>query len=167
MNKGKPWGFERAVHLTSNIFMHISAILLLIMLLLGTTDVLGRYLFNEPISGATEIIEILLPGIVLLGWAYVQLDKSHINVDIIYNRFPPRFKAIVSLCITALAMAVMALIVWQGVDQVIANFQMGRLIRNINVPIYLPQLLVPIGAFVLLLELIVDFLTSIREIKKG
>ena len=146
--------------------MAVSTGLLLVMLLLGTADVLGRYLFNSPISGATEIFEILLPGVVLLGWAYVQRDKSHITVDIIYERFPPRFKAIVALCITTLAMVIAILIVWQGIDQSVLNFQMGRLIRNINVPVYLPQLLVPVGAFTLLLVLIIDFHNYIKEIKK-
>ena len=77
--------------------MYISTGLLLVMLLLGTADVLGRYLFNNPITGTQEIFEILLPGIVLLGWAYAQRFKSHVTVDIIYNRFSPRLKAIVGL----------------------------------------------------------------------
>lgn len=147
--------------------MYVSTGLLLVMLLLGTADVIGRYVFNNPISGTAEIFEILLPGIVLLSWAYIQREKSHITVDIIFNRFPPRFKAIVALLITTLAMVIAVLIVWQGIDQAVLCFQMGRVIRNINVPIYLPQLLVPIGAFTLFLALIIDFYTYIKEIKKG
>ena len=167
MEPRNPKGFEKVVHVTSSTLMVVSTGLLLVMLMLGTADVLGRYLFNNPISGTTEIFEILLPGVVLLGWAYVQRDKSHITVDIIYERFPPRFKAIVALCITTLAMVIAALIVWQGLGEVVLNYQMGRMIRNIHVPIYLPQLLVPIGAFALLLALIIDFCTYIKEIKKG
>ena len=71
-----------------------------------------------------------------------------------------------ALCITVLSMVIAALIVWQGLDEVILNYQMGRMIRNIDVPIYLPQLLVPLGAFFFLLALIADFFTYIKKIRK-
>ena len=166
MEKHKPKGFEKAMHLASSMLMYVSTGLLLVMLLLGTADVCGRYLFNHPISGTIEIFEILLPGIVLLSWAFIQREKSHITVDVIYERFPPRFKAVVALCITLLSMVIAALIVWQGLDEVILNYQMGRMIRNIDVPIYLPQLLVPLGAFFFLLALIADFFMYIKKIRK-
>ena len=159
--------FKKVIHATSSILMYVSTGLLLVMLLLGTTDVLGRYFFNKPVSGTQEIFEILLPGIVLLGWAYAQRSKSHVAVDIIYDRFPPRLKTIVTLSMTCLAMVIALLIMWQGMLLSISYFQMGRLIRNINVPIFIPRLLVPIGAFALFLVLISDFYDSIQEIRKG
>ncbi len=167
MQEDQPRGIERAIDMASSILMYISTGLLLVMLLLGTVDVLGRYLFNHPITGVQQVFEILLPGIVLLGWAYVQRTKSHVAVDILYNRFPPRVKPIVGLFITFLAMVISALIVWQGLLECMFNFQMGRLIRIINVPVYLPQLLVPIGGFSLFLVLIIDFKKCIKDIKKG
>lgn len=166
METQNPKGFEKVIRVASSMLMYVSTGLLLVMLLLGTADVLGRYLFDHPISGTIEIYEILLPGIVLLSWAHVQREKAHISVDIIYERLPPRFKTIVGLCITILSMVVVAVIIWQGLDTVILNYQMGRMIRNIQIPIYLPELLVPIGAFFFLLTLIVDFFTSIKKITK-
>lgn len=157
---------QRAIHRTSSVLMGISTGLLIIMLLLGTADVIGRYLFNHPISGATEVFEILLPGIVLLSWGYVQRDHSHIAVDVLYERFPPRFKAFVALFITVLSIAVAALMVYQGVDEAILNYQIGRTIRNIDVPQYIPMLLVPVGAFTFLLALLVDFHQNLKNVRK-
>lgn len=160
-------GFKRAIYTTSTILMYASTGLLLVMLLLGTADVFGRYFFNSPLSGSQEIFEILLPGIVLLGWAYAQRLKVHVSVDLFFNRFPPRFKAIVTLLITCLALAISILIMWQGMLLSISYFKMGRLIRNINVPIFIPRLLVPLGAFTLFLILIVDLYDDVKKIKKG
>ena len=47
------------------------------MMLLGTADVTGRYIFNKPILGTAEIFGILLPAIVLLGLAYTQEAQAH------------------------------------------------------------------------------------------
>jgi C4-dicarboxylate transporter, DctQ subunit len=160
-------GFRRAIYTTSSILMTVSTGLLFVMLLLSTVDVLGRYLFNSPLSGSQEISEILLPGIVLLGWAYAQRLKVHVSVDLLFNRFQPRSKAIVALLATCLALAISLLIVWQGMLLSISYFNMGRLIRNINVPIFIPRLLVPLGGFSLFLVLIVDLFDYAKEIKKG
>jgi TRAP-type C4-dicarboxylate transport system permease small subunit len=147
--------------------MYVSTGLLFVMLLLSTADVLGRYFFNSPLSGSQEISEILLPGVVLLGWAYAQRLKVHVSVDLLFNRFQPRAKAIVALLATCLALAISILIVWQGMLLSISYFNMGRLIRNINVPIFIPRLLVPLGGFSLFLVLIVDVYDYVKEIKKG
>lgn len=161
-----PKGIEKAIDRTSSVLMTVSTILLMVMLLLGTADVIGRYFLNHPISGTTEVFEILLPGIVLLSWGYIQREHSHITVDILYARFPPRFKAIVTLFITLLSMVIAGLIFWQGIVEAELNFQMGRMIRNIEVPQYLPMLLVPVGAFTFLLALIFDFYVSLKNIRK-
>ena len=89
------------------------------------------------------------------------------TVDILYARFSPRLKAIVSLFITCLAIVISLIIAWQGLLLSLSYFQMGRLIRNINVPIYIPRLLVPVGAFTLFLVLVIDLYNYIKEIKKG
>ena len=159
--------FRRAIYTTSSILMYVSAGLLFVMLLLSTADVLGRYFFNRPLSGSQEISEILLPGVVLLGWAYAQRQKVHVSVDILFNRFRPRFKAIVAFLTTCLALAIAILVIWQGMLLSISYFNMGRLIRNINVPIFIPRLLVPLGGLSLFLVLIVDLYDSVKEIKKG
>ena len=167
MEKQALKGFERAIHRTSNLLMTVSTAMLLIMLFLGTADVFGRYLLNHPISGTTEVFEILLPGIVLLSWGYVQRDKSHVTVDVLYDRFPPRFKSIAAIFITLLSIVVAALMVWQGIEEAVLNYEMGRMIRNIDVPQYIPMFLVPVGAFTLLLALIADFITNIKRVRKG
>ncbi len=147
--------------------MYVSTSLLFVMLLVSTADVLGRYFFNSPLSGSQEVSEILLPGVVLLGWAYAQRFKAHVSVDILFNRFPPRSKAIVAFLTTCLALVISILIIWQGMLLSISYFKMGRLIRNINVPIFIPRLLVPLGGLSLFLVLIVDLYDSVKEIKKG
>ena len=42
----------------------ITAILLFSMMILTFIDVIGRYLFNAPVYGAAEIIQILLIGVI-------------------------------------------------------------------------------------------------------
>jgi TRAP-type C4-dicarboxylate transport system permease small subunit len=150
----------------SNILMYVCAVLLLVMLFLGMADVAGRYLFNKPIIGTVEIFEVLLPAMVLLSLAYTQQLKAHVTVDLFCSKLPPRPRVIVGIIITGWAIVLFALIAWQGVLSAISYRQMHSIITNIGLPMFLPRILVPVGAVAMCLVLIVDLLHIVDEIKK-
>ena len=55
----------------------VAGLMLLGMMFLGACDVVGRYLFNSPITGAMEISSILMGGMVFLAWASSSRPTSH------------------------------------------------------------------------------------------
>ncbi len=140
--------------------------LLFFMMALGTVDVFGRYLFNKPILGTLEVFEILLPAIVLLGLGYTQEKKAHVTMEIVISHLSSRTQTILGLFTSGCALVISALILWRGWLLVISFWQMGRTIPTIGVPMFLPQLLVPIGAFTLCLVLIVQMLQYITQFGK-
>ncbi|NDV02424.1 TRAP transporter small permease [Pseudoroseicyclus tamaricis] len=60
----------------------ITALLLFAMMALTFVDVLGRYLFNAPVYGAAEMIQILLAATIFSGFGLVSDADSHITVDL-------------------------------------------------------------------------------------
>jgi len=167
LDTNKAGGFEKGIKKMSNVLMYVGTSMLLIMMLLGTADVVGRYLFNSPIIGTIEIFEILLPIISLLGLAYTQKEKGHIRVDLLYSRFPHRPQAVIGLGITIWSIILFILIAWQGTMTAISYWEQDRLISNIHVPIYLIQLLVPLGAVALCLVLVIDLIYFVIDIRKA
>ena len=158
--------FEKSVSIMSNMLMYVGAALLLVMLFLGIADVMGRYLFNRPIIGTVEIFEVLMPGLVLLSLAYTQQVKAHVTVDLFISKLPVRPRAIIGLAITCWAIVLFGIVVWQGILLVFSYHQTGRVLTNLGVPMFLPRLLVPLGALAICLVFIVDLLHLIREIRK-
>ena len=67
----------------------VSAGSIFAVLLLVVANVIGRYLFNAPITGAFEITESLLVVIIMLGLALTQFHDGHIRVTILTRRLPP------------------------------------------------------------------------------
>jgi len=160
-------GLDKGVGTISSTLMRVCMGALLIMMFWGTADVTGRYIFNRPIVGTMEIFEILLPVMALCGWAYTQRVKAHIRVEIIYSRIPPRPRAILGFVITLWAIVLFSLIVWRGTLIAILFRQQERIISNTPVPIFFPQLLVPLGGLVMLLVLIFDLRHFIVEMRKA
>ncbi len=159
--------FEKVTHSFSNILVHISMGMLLIMMLLGFADVFGRYLLNRPIIGTLEVFEILLPGIVLFSLAHAQRAKAHIAVDVFTSRFPLRVRTIVGFLINLWAIIFFAVVIWRSTLIAILHLDTGRTISNISVPIYAVDLFIPVGALAICLVLVAELLTFFARKTKG
>jgi len=83
------------------------------MVLLVTVDVGGRYLFNTPIDGSTDIIEIMMILMVYSSFAYGATENKHVRIDFLYNRFSPVLKGYVDILTSILSILIVVLISWK------------------------------------------------------
>jgi len=137
-----------------------------IMLFLGSADVLGRYLFNRPVSGTYEIFGVLLPCIVLLGLAYAQAERAHVRITMVLERLPPPLQHVFNILTTLIFMVMTVLIGWFGFDLSMRFWDSGKLIDTIFVPKWIPQLVVPLGALALFLVLLVQLIEYLFKSEK-
>ena len=72
----------------------LMAIALVAMMLLTVVDVVGRYVFNHPVPGSSEIIEYLLATLVFGTLPIASAYEEHIVVDILDFLFKGRAKEI-------------------------------------------------------------------------
>jgi TRAP-type transport system small permease protein len=156
--------FVKGIHLINSALRYVCMSLLFFMMVLGTCDVMGRYLFNKPILGTFEVFEILLPAIVLLGLSYTQGNNGHVRVELFISHLSVRRQTVLSFVTNGLALFISVLILWRGYVLATGYWRMGRTIPTIEVPMFLPQLLVPLGAFVLVLVLIVQMVQYIIQL---
>ncbi len=64
------------------------------LILVGIFEVTMRYVFNNPTVWAYETSSMLGGATYAFGWAYALLHKSHIRVDVFFNRLSARGQAI-------------------------------------------------------------------------
>jgi C4-dicarboxylate transporter DctQ subunit len=155
----------KGVTAVNMVVRYVCAGLLFVMMMLGTVDVLSRYLFNRPILGTLETFEILLPAIVLLGLGYTQENNAHVKMEILVSHLSLRTQNVLNLLTNACALFVSVLILWRGWLLTIRYWGMGRTIATIGMPMFLPQLLVPLAALLLSLVLIVQMLQNITDLR--
>lgn len=151
----------------NNGLRYVCTTLLFFMMVLGTVDVMGRYLFNKPVLGTFETFEILLPAIVLLGLGYTQERKAHVRIEILISRLSFRKQAFLNFVTNGFALLISILILWRGWVLTVVYWRIGRTIPTIEVPMFLPQLLVPIGALLLSLVLVIQMLQYLAQPPKG
>ncbi|QIM47893.1 TRAP transporter small permease [Pusillimonas sp. DMV24BSW_D] len=90
-----------------------AALFLLIMMSLMFADVLGRYFFSNPISGAYELTEILLALVVFFALPLVTHEKGHITVALFDAWLSDTIKRIKSLAINLTMVVIQGVMTWR------------------------------------------------------
>jgi TRAP-type C4-dicarboxylate transport system permease small subunit len=159
--------FKKSVTKINNIAQNVCAALLFFMMVLGTADVIGRYFFNSPILGTLEVFEILLPALVLLGLGYTQENNAHVKVEIIHALVSEKTRAFLNIITCSCGFLISVIFMWRGFLISVSYYQMKRTIGTINVPLYLPQLLVPLGFVLLSFVFIIQTIEALSHYRKA
>ena len=98
----------------SNLMGWIAGVLNLVMLINVFYDAIMRYFFNSGSIAFQEMEWHLFAMVFLLGIAYALKEDGHVRVDILYDRFSPRWQAIVNITGTLLFILPLSLLIIEG-----------------------------------------------------
>ena len=94
----------------------LGAIILMALMVMTAVDVVGRYVFNSPLKGGTELTEFMLSALIFCAVPIVALTGGHVIVELINWRLPPRLAALSQRILFGMLAAVhgvLALGVWR------------------------------------------------------
>jgi len=98
----------------SDLMGWIAGILNLAMLVNVFYDSIMRYFFRSGSIALQEMEWHLFAMVFLFGIAYALKHDGHVRVDVFYDRFSPRWKAIVNIAGTALLLLPLSVLVIEG-----------------------------------------------------
>jgi len=133
----------------------VAGALLLFQVASVSIDVLMRYLFDMPIRAVISLNEWSLLFIAFLGAAWLQRQGGHVRMDILIDRFGPRFAAVLDLFGMVLGIAVCVALVWFGTAVTWEKYTTGvyDYFKLREVPIYVVYVVIPVGSLLFLLQL--------------
>jgi len=135
----------------------IGAACVLLTLVLVCYAVGMRYLANQPQSWIDELVGYVLVASVMLAIAEALRKGEHIAVDILTDKLPARGKRIVQLVGMIAVLVTAGLLLLEGWDTAMFSRMLGiRSIGYLDVPIWIVQLLIPLGGLLLLLAAIAE-----------
>ena len=134
------------------------------MMAVTVTDVVGRTLFNRPLYGAFEMIELSMVAIVFAALPFVTWTRSHLSVTVVYGAFPPRVQSIMTGISELVFASVCLLLAWR------AWLYGQRLFsaRETTLELAIPRGYIPSGvAVVLTLTACLFVLLALRSFARG
>lgn len=78
-------------------------LILLLAIAINFANIVGRYLFLEPLPWAEEVLSFLVIWGVCLGASAVTYDRRHLAMDVLSERFTPRLRIVLD-ALTLVAM---------------------------------------------------------------
>ena len=153
----------------ANLSMAVAALGVLAMCLLVTGAVVVRYTFNFPIVWVPEIVGYLMVALVFLALGETMLAGRHIKIDLVVGRLPKRLRNLVELLTLTLSVGVAGFFTWHGVNTMLRSLDYGRrdAFGALNLPLWIPQMALPIGLSILTLVVALLACRKLREVLYG
>jgi len=127
--------------------------LVFVIMVITTIDVTARYVFNQPLLWGWLTNRLLFGVFILFAGVYTLLKGEHIRIEILYDHFPPRIKTIARWISLAAMTSFLGVLVWQtswmGWNSLMNNEKAAGAFR---IPLYPFKLLIPVVAFLFLLQ---------------
>lgn len=101
---------SKIIHKISFVFAVISAVAMMFMAIISTVDVVGRYIFNHPLTGAQEIVEVTMCVFVYAGLALAISQDKVIFVPVIVERLSVKVQGVIK-CVGNILCAVMSFLI--------------------------------------------------------
>jgi len=132
-------------------------------------EVAVRYIFNNPTIWAFEISTALYAVTFMMCAAYALLYKAHVSIDIFYEMLETRGRAIFDIISSIIFFyPFMWVLFTKGIDFAAHSWMIReKTWSNFAMPLYPVKTMIPVFAFLLLLQGTVIFIRSILIVATG
>jgi len=142
---------KRSLQRCGSLFEAIAAFLVLMLAALIGYEVIARYVFSKPTGFANQIAAYAMPVIAFFAAGATLGKKAHVAVDAFVNLLSERSKERLALVTELLSLAIIAIVAWISVLEVMDNMETGtRAFSTVfTFPEYIPQIAMPVGLVIL------------------
>jgi len=144
----------------------LAAVTIALMMLSTTLDATARYVLNNPIPGVFELNEVLLVICVYMGMAWTQIERGHIRVTAFLMGASDRTQVKLNIFAWVVTFIFLFILGYQSAIGAWESFQI-REFRwgSVQMPIWWAKMLVPIGCWMMSIQLIFDIWKDIEFLR--
>jgi TRAP-type mannitol/chloroaromatic compound transport system permease small subunit len=152
----------KIIELISETTGKLASFLILASIFTVLYEVFMRYVLSMSQSWTFEMSTFLFGISFVLAGAYALKQGSHVTIDIISMRLSPRTKALLDVITSILFFAFVIVLIWKGWEFAWRALMLGERTDSAWAPLRWPvKIVIPIGAFLMLLQGIVKLVRDI------
>ncbi len=118
-----------------------------------TFEVIMRFVFRNPTMWVTGMSSLLSIAGSFLLFAYTLQEKGHTRVDFIVAMLSRKSVFFLELFTSLLGLIYCGVLTWYGVKMVQSSILMEEVTQTLQIPLWIPQMFVPIGGGLMVLQL--------------
>ena len=150
-------GGDRMLGRVENALNLCAGLLVFALMLLGVVQIVMRTVFNAPIFGYIDIVEVSMVGFGVLSIAFVQRVGGHVRMEMLVGKLAGRVKWLVEAVASGLAAFIVAVLIpysWRHFERA---FEFGDSTIDIELVTWPAKVVVPVALSVLLVRLALQF----------
>ena len=140
-----------------------SALFLAAMMLVTVTDVVLRALFNLPVTGTYDLVQLFLVGTVFLSIPDVFLHDKNIVIDFVDHMFGGRAISTFKLISNVMALGFLMVLIWRMLPPAIDSANYHEVSPDLSIPMVVHWVLMIIGIAMTLPAAALILVESIRQ----
>ena len=145
---------------------YLSAILLVSLVTLILTEIFIRYFFDMSTLIADEYSGYLYLSAIFLGLAYTFKEGAHIRINILTSRMSKKTNRIIDIFAGIVTIIVLLFALYRSVLYTFDSYEMEMLSEAVSeTPIYLTQLVMPLGISLFILSALVFVIQGLSNDK--
>ena len=156
--------FFKVVDKLSEILADCSGIIIFVMMLFMTLDVVLRYVFNSPVRGDYELIELAMVVLVFFAIPHTQTVKGHVAVDIITNFMPRKIRDILEIVSYLIASVLMFFVCRANYLQIFKVQGNGQTTGTLHIACYPFYAIVFVCLCIYMLIMVVDVIRALMDL---
>ncbi len=127
-------------------------------------DVIMRFTFNAPTIWCHELALHFFGAYAVLAGPYVLLHDEHVKIDIFYNLFSTRGRAIIDSFTYLLFFMFIGLLFWHGLHIGMRAFELKQTVSPSPwaSPLWPVKLSIPLAAFLMLLQGLAKYIRTLK-----
>ncbi len=168
----KRWGLVRVINSKVRIvedWLNLCSVFIIMFLMFfATAEIIGRYVFNFPIPGHVEIVELIMAGIVFLGIAYTQRVGGHIRMELFVTQvLKGRGYHMAEIITSTLSLFVYIFIMYYSFRSTLYSMEVGDTTAYLYWPTWPSKMLIPIGCLFLCIRFMIEIIQHLCQFIAG
>ncbi len=127
----------------------LSALFIFGLMLVGVVQIVGRTVFNIPIFGYIDAIEMSIAVFAFLAIAYCERMNGHVRMELLIGKLRGRPLWLAEMAGQVLGLFLMAVLIWYGWEHAMRAYEYGDSTIDAQIPWWPSKMLIP-AAFALL-----------------
>ncbi len=156
---GKASGLLRPIEDGANM---IAGIAIFVLMVLGVAQIGLRSIFNFPINGYIDLVELSMATMAFLGAAYCQRLGAHIRMELLVGNLRGRPMWAVEIFGILAGLFIIAVLIQGGWGHFLRAYELGDTTIDAEFPVWPSKLLVPIAFSFWFLRLLIQLAGAIR-----
>jgi TRAP-type C4-dicarboxylate transport system permease small subunit len=142
---------KRLIKFLEKIIEWLIIVLIGLCIIVGTMQVIFRFILHAPLAWSEEFIRYCFVWIVFVGSSLAVRNNSHASISFFVELIPKTIRNIFSLLSNVLCIAFSFVILVEGIKIMIMQMKTQQLTAALEIPIAFVFLAIPVGAIGMML----------------